>query len=283
MTRSWIWWLGCLLPGVAIAAQCHAQSVLGYHGGPDRRGNFVVPTLTWERAASVHLDAGFHPRFAGPLYAQPLYWQPPGSASGMRIVATENDDVHAIDAKSGSQIWTRSLGRPIALSTQPCGNIDPLGITGTPVVDAAMQAVFIDAMVGDATGAHHRVFALSLKDGSTLPGWPVEVAEALAARGQHFNTRFQNQRGALAVFEGRVYVPYGGHFGDCGDYRGWVLGIRLQDPRDVVGWSTRGRGGGIWAPGGISSDGRALFVATGNTLGASTWSDGEANGGSRSS
>jgi hypothetical protein len=276
MTRSWIWWLGCLLPGVAIAAQCHAQSVLGYHGGPDRRGNFVVPTLTWERAASVHLDAGFRPRFAGPLYAQPLYWQPPGSASGMLIVATENDDVHAIDAKSGSQIWTRSLGRPIALSTQPCGNIDPLGITGTPVVDAAMQAVFIDAMVGDATGAHHRVFALSLKDGSTLPGWPVEVAEALAARGQHFNTRFQNQRGALAVFEGRVYVPYGGHFGDCGDYRGWVLGIRLQDPRDIVGWSTRGRGGGIWAPGGISSDGRALFVATGNTLGASTWSDGEA-------
>ena len=45
---------------------------------------------------------------------------------------------------------------------------------------------------------------------------------------------------------------------------------------DIVGWSTRARGRGIWAPGGISSDGRALFVATGNTLGARTWSDGEA-------
>src|SRR5438046_10264877 len=44
----------------------------------------------------------------------------------------------------------------------------------------------------------------------------------------------------------------------------------------MVSWSTRGRGGGIWAPGGISSDGRALFIATGNTLGGSTWSDGEA-------
>jgi hypothetical protein len=109
-----------------------------------------------------------------------------------------------------------------------------------------------------------------------LPGWPIDVGEALAARGQHFNTRFQNQRGALAVLDGKVYVPYGGHYGDCGDYHGWVLGIRLRDPRDIVSWSTRGRGGGIWAPGGISSDGRALFVATGNTIGASTWSDGEA-------
>ena len=174
--------------------------------------------------------------------------------------------------RSGLGPWA---GRS-ALSTQPCGNIDPLGITGTPVIDETTQAVYLDAMVGDASGAHHRVFALSLKDGAPLPGWPIDVAEALAARGQHFNTRFQNQRGALAILDGRVYVPYGGHYGDCGDYHGWVLGIRLRDPRDIVSWSTRGRGGGIWAPGGISSDGRALFVATGNTIGASTWSDGEA-------
>ncbi|HJY51386.1 MAG TPA: hypothetical protein VJ349_22535, partial [Stellaceae bacterium] len=255
MTRRWIGWLGALLPALAIGGHCHAQSVLGYHGSPDRSGNFIVPALNWERARSLHLDPSFHPQFPGHLYAQPLYWQPPGSASGVLIVATENDDVHAIDARSGSQVWTRSLGRPVALSTQPCGNIDPLGITGTPVIDEATRAVYLAAMVGDASGAHHKVFALSLKDGAPLPGWPIDVAEALAARGEHFNTRFQNQRGALAILGGRVYVPYGGHYGDCGDYHGWVLGIRLRDPRDIVSWSTRGRGGGIWAPGGISSDG----------------------------
>src|SRR5207237_5376493 len=54
------------------------------------------------------------------------------------------------------------------------------------------------------------------------------------------------------------------------------VGVRLQDPHDIVSWSTRGRGGGIWAPGGIASDGRSLFVATGNTIEASTWNDGEA-------
>lgn len=268
--------MSALLPALAIAGHCYAQSVLGYHGSPDRSGNFTIPALNWERARSLHLDPGFHPQFAGHLYAQPLYWQPPGSASGVLIVATENDEVYAIDAKSGSQLWMRSLGRPIPLSTQPCGNIDPLGITGTPVIDEATQAVYLAAMVGDAPGAHHRVFALSLKDGAPLPGWPIDVAEALAASGQHFNTRFQNQRGALAVLDGRVYVPYGGHYGDCGDYHGWILGISLRDPRDIVSWSTRGRGGGIWAPGGISGDRRALFIATGNTFGASTWSDGEA-------
>jgi hypothetical protein len=276
MTGRLIGWLSALLPALAIAGHCYAQSVLGYHGSPDRSGNFIIPALTSERARSLHLDPSFHPQFSSHLYAQPLYWQPPGSASGVLIVATENDEVHAIDAKSGSQLWTRSLGRPVALSTQPCGNIDPLGITGTPVIDEATQAVYLGAMIGDASGAHHRVFALSLKDGAPLSGWPIDIAEALAAHGQHFNTRFQNQRGALAILDGRVYVPYGGHYGDCGDYLGWVVGLSLREPRDIVSWSTRGRGGGIWAPGGISSDGRFLFVATGNSIGTSTWSDGEA-------
>src|SRR5262249_50760030 len=260
----------------AIAGAGRAQPVLTYHGSPDRRGNFIVPSLAWERARSLHLDPGFQPRFPGHVYSQPLYWQLPGSQTAMLIVATEDDGVHAIDARSGNEIWAQSLGRPVPLSTQPCGNIDPLGITGTPVIDESTQAVYLDAMVGDASGPHHRIFALSLKGGSTLPGWPIDVADALAARGPRFHSRFQNQRGALTILDGRVYVPFGGHFGDCGDYRGWVIGIRLQDPHDIVTWSTRGRGGGIWAPGGISSDRRSLFVATGNTIDATAWSDDEA-------
>jgi hypothetical protein len=270
--KAWFAGLGLLLLAVAGSGTARGQSVLQYHGGPGRGGNFVVPSLSWERARGIRLDAGFHPRFSGHVYAQPLYWQP----AGMLIVATEDDTVLAIDAKSGGQIWSRELGRPVPLETQPCGNIDPLGITGTPIIDEGTQAVYLDAMVAERSGPHHKIFALSLKDGAPLPGWPVDVAEALAAHGQSFNTRFQNQRGALALLDGRVYVPYGGHYGDCGNYRGWVVGIAVRDPRDVVSWSTRGRGGGIWAPGGIAGDGRSLFVATGNTIGVSSWSDGEA-------
>jgi hypothetical protein len=264
------------LLGITIGLPAWAQSVLAYHGGPDRSGNFIVPGLTWERTRSVHLDASFQPRTAGHLYAQPLYWQPPGSVSGQLLVATEDDSVYAIDARSGREIWSRSLGRPVALSTQPCGNIDPLGITGTPVIDESARVIYLGAMVADADGPHHRIFALSLEHGAPLPGWPVDVADVLAAQGQRFNTRFQNQRGALAILGGRVFVPFGGHYGDCGDYRGWVVGVALRDPGDVVSWSTRGRGGGIWAPGGIATDGRSLFVATGNTIGVTSWNDGEA-------
>src|SRR5262249_21193627 len=109
----------------------------------------------------------------------------------------------------------------------------------------------------------------------TLLGWPIDVTEALQRTGLHFNSRDQNQRGALTIAGGRVYVPYGGHWGDCGVYHGWVVGISVQNPKDVFAWETRARGGGIWAPGGISSDGHSLFVATGNTMGAWSWSDGE--------
>src|ERR1700736_7069777 len=108
-TRRWIGWLGALLPALAIGGHCHAQSVLGYHGTPDRSGNFIVPALNWERARSVHLEPSFQPRFAGHLYAQPLYWQPPGSASGQLLVATEDDNVYMIDAPSGRENWARSL------------------------------------------------------------------------------------------------------------------------------------------------------------------------------
>ncbi len=268
--------LAALLPAAPVAGSCHAQSVLAYHGGADRSGAYAAPALTWERARHIRLDRGFAPHFSGHLYAQPLYWQPPGGSAGELIVATESDTVQAIDAQSGGVRWVRTLGRPVALADQPCGNIDPLGVTGTPVIDPKTQAVYLDAMVAEGDGPHHKIFALSLTDGATLPGWPVDVATALAGQGPHFNASDQNQRGALTTLGGRVYVPYGGHFGDCGDYRGWVVGIDLEDPHKVVSWHTRAPGGGIWAPGGIAGDGRSLFVATGNTIDTPAWGDGEA-------
>ena len=141
----WRTWLGILLLGLAVCATAHGQSVLTYHGSADRSGNFVVPELTWERARNIHLDPSFHPRIAGHLYAQPLYWRPRGATTGQLLVATEDDNVYAIDAGSGREIWVRSLGRPVPLSTLPCGNIDPLGITGTPVIDEATQAIMASA------------------------------------------------------------------------------------------------------------------------------------------
>jgi hypothetical protein len=259
-----------------LAGAADAQSVLTYHGDAGRSGHYVVPALTWARAPGIHLDPGFAPRFPGRLDAQPLFWQPPGAAAGLLIVATENDIAAAIDAGSGNTLWTRRLGRPVPLSDLLCGDIDPVGVTGTPVIDAPSQTLYLDAMAGGPSGPRHLIFALSLADGAPLPGWPVDVGATLAARGLRFNAPLENQRGALAVLGGRVFVPYGGHVGDCGDYHGWVVGVGLQNPGDIVAWRTTAAKGGIWTPGGIACDGRRLIFATGNTRGAVRWGDGEA-------
>jgi outer membrane protein assembly factor BamB len=267
-------WLAIVL--WALPAVAADDSVLTYHGDAARSGNYPVPALNWTRAGGVALDPGFDGKFAGHLYAQPLFWHPSGSGAGLLIIATEDDTVVALDGGSGKTVWQRRVGTPVPLGQLPCGNIDPLGITATPVIDPKRAAIYFDAVVAAADGPHHQVFALSLTDGSILPGWPVDVAAALARQGVTFSAIDQNQRAALTLLGGRVFVPYGGHFGDCGDYHGWIVGVQLDNPRDVVAWRTRGRGGGIWAPGGLSNDGTALYAATGNTIGAQVWSDGEA-------
>ena len=270
--------LTCFLMLCASVAQAGSNtlSVTEYHGGPDRSGHYVVPGLTWDRARNIHATAGFRGDIQGHVYAQPLYWHPSGSSRGLIIIATEDDAVYALDSKTGAVVWKRSLGDPVSSSSLSCGNIDPLGITGTPVIDAGLQAVYLDAFVRQSDGPQHLIFGLSLRDGSTLPGWPVNVSTAAERLGLHFNSRDQDQRGALTIAGGRMYVPYGGHFGDCGVYHGWIVGVSLQDTKNVVAWETRARGGGIWAPGGVSYADQSLFFATGNTMATWGWSDGEA-------
>lgn len=268
--------LALLLPLFLAFAPASAQTVATYHGHADRSGNFTMPPFSWARVRSLHLDTGFAPHFAGHLYAQPLYWHPQGRAAGILIVASESNVVAAIDAATGATLWSRSLGQPATLSQFPCGNIDPLGVTGTPVIDPTAGTLYLDAMVDAASGPRHLVFALSLADGSIRPGWPLDVAEALRTAGYRFDNRVQNQRAALALLNGYVYIGYGGFFGDCGDYHGWVVGVPAARADRVLVWRSPGHGGAVWAPGGIASDGRSLYFSTGNTLGARQWAGGEA-------
>lgn len=276
--RTFIALLAAVLLGESFSCLARAQdvSILTFHADASRRGNFVVPALTWEKAHSLHLDRKFDARVSGHLYTQPLFWRAPGSHSAMLFAATEDNIVQAFDAESGRELWKRSVGRPVPRSSLPCGNINPLGITGTPAIDPSSEAIYFDAAINGPTGLRHQTFGLSLKDGSILQGWPIDIADALRLGGQTFDPRYQNQRSALTILDGMLYIPFGGHFGDCGNYYGWVVGVSLRDPRKVISWQTRARGGGIWAPAGLSVVGRELFFATGNTFGAASWSDGEA-------
>jgi outer membrane protein assembly factor BamB len=260
--------------GSASAAE-PTKVVLTYHADAARTGNFVIPDLTFDRARAVHPDDGFKASIDGHVYAQPLFWRG-NSGAGLVLIATESNNVYALDAATGKTVWQRALGKPATRSALPCGNIDPLGITGAPAIDPRGQALYLDAMVQGSAGATHQLFGLSLRDGSVLPGWPVDVAAALRRQGLAFEARDQNERGALLVMGDTVYVPYGGHFGDCARYHGWVVGAKLGGNHALTSWHVPAQAGGIWAPAGISSDGTSLYVATGNTMDTQQWEDGEA-------
>lgn len=244
-------------------------SVLQFHNHATRDGVYVDPALTTANAAKMHLDATFRATVTGNVYAQPLYVANGPSDAGAFFVATESNDVYAL-GETGAQVWTTNVG-PSAPSAEKCGNIKPLGITGTPVIDLDRRAIYVDAArPGEAgvTMAEHEIHALSIDTGAELAGWPV-LASSLASGATAFNPRPQNQRGALLVVGSTLYVPYGGHSGDCTDnagapYHGWVVGVPLDDPASATAWATESEQAGIWAVGGLASDGVNVFATTGN-------------------
>jgi outer membrane protein assembly factor BamB len=242
----------------ALGATPTDTTVPFYHGAPDRAGNYFVPSLNWQTVRAVHRVQEFDGHVEGHIYAQPLYWRAPGAGPSLVIAATESDLVFGLDADTGHVVWRTALGHPVRRSALPCGNIDPLGITGTPVIDAGRGAVFLDAMVDDRGRPRHLVYGLRLSDGGVLPGFPVDVAAGLATRGVRFDPAAQNQRGALALLNGRIYVSFGGHFGDCSDYHGVVVGVGIDPPQLMGVWLTRAAKGGIWAPAGLSEAGGFL-------------------------
>jgi len=257
------------------------NQVLEFHGGASRAGNFVDPTLTraYVPTSGFHLDPAFGGAASGAVYAQPLYFENTGGQPDLVVVATESNNVYAFNATTGAVVWQKNVGTAMPKSGLPCGNISGTtnGITGTPVIDPAARVVYLDAEVAVNPGpaTHHQVFALSLDDGSTVAGWPVDINTKAVAGSVTFNAPPQGQRSALSLLNGTLYVPFGGRAGDCGSYHGWVVGISTSNPSSVTSWATRAGASGIWAVGGLASDGTNLYGATGNAIGATGYGDQE--------
>ncbi len=240
-----------------------------------RDGLYIDAAFTPGNAANLTRDLNFNGTIVGNVHAQSLYIE--GGPNGpMIIVATASNNVYALHADTGIPIWSRTDIGPAVTSGLPCGNISPFGIIGTPVVDLASRSLFFTAMIDGATKKHF-VFSLNVDTGVTNPGWPVDLNATVNYQGTQFLSSVENERGALAVVGGIVYVPFSGHFGDCGAYHGWVVGIQIKDPTSVMAWATEAVGGGIWGHSGVASDGTNMFVITGNTFNTGgNWMGGEA-------
>jgi outer membrane protein assembly factor BamB len=276
---------GCALVGFVggLSAQS-AVNVTQHHNHLNRDGLYIDPAFTYAAASNLTRDLSFNGAVSGNVAAQPLYIEGGPTGRAMVIVATESNNVYALDAANGTVVWQDNVGAPITSAQYPHNPVATsdffytnVGITGTPVVDLPSRALLFDAMTTPDNGvtAKHLIFSLNVDTGATNTGWPVDVNATAAYAGKVFTSGTQHQQGALAVLGGIVYVPYGS-FLDQGAYYGWLVGVPLNNPSQVTAWATAAQGGGIWAVNGVSSDGTNLFVATGNTSGTSVWGGGEA-------
>jgi IPT/TIG domain/PQQ-like domain len=191
------------------------------------------------------------------IYAQPL-------VVGDRVlVATEGNTVASLNAATGAVVWSTNLGTPVPKTDLPGGNIDPSGITGTPVVDLAGGTLYAVAFL--RTGPHHELFALDLATGAIR--WHRTVDPP------GLSPTVEQQRGALALTGGRVYVTYGGLSGDLGQYKGAVVSAAADGTGALASYIVpTSRMGGIWNPSGPAVDGNGdLWVITGNTASQTTF------------
>jgi outer membrane protein assembly factor BamB len=237
-----------------------------HHNDLARDGVYVDAALTKAAAANMKTDTTFSGApVTGNVFAQPLYLAGTGSQPDQIIVATERDSVYAFNAATGAQLWTKSVGTAVS-SGLPCGNISPLGVTGTPVIDGPNRIIYLDAMTTDATvTAKHMIHALAADTGTEETGWPVDLNAKASSGGMAFDSLVQNQRAALTLVGGKVFVGYSGHVGDYQAYHGWLVGATTGAAPVVSAWATRAIAGGIWGSSGIASDGTSLYFATGNS------------------
>ncbi|HZU74107.1 MAG TPA: PQQ-binding-like beta-propeller repeat protein [Acidimicrobiales bacterium] len=222
-------------------------SWLTYHGdqarsGVDASGAVLQPTRA--KWTSPTLD--------GKVYAEPLVW------GSLVVAATENDTIYGLDAASGAVRWSAHVGSPVPQSSLPCGDIDPLGITGTPAIDPSTGTIYAVAETVSGGSVSHRLVAVAANG---------KLAWSESADPSGMTPTTQQQRGGLTLANGRVYITYGGLYGDCGHYHGWVVSAPASGPGRLRAYQVpSGNEAGIWAPPGPSVDSAGnLYVATGNS------------------
>lgn len=235
-----------------------SQDWLTYHDNLARTGVGPSEPTVQSKAPSFQWRS---PALDGAIYAEPLV------DGNLVIAATENNSVYAINASNGNIVWFKNLGLPVSGSSLPCGDINPSGITGTPVIDPATNTLYVVAYLAPSG---HVLFALSISDGQ------VKFQRIVNPTG--VSVSVEQQRGALSLSKGMVYIPYGGLAGDCGQYHGFILGVQEDNSSITLQYQVpTGREGGIWAPSGMSIDSSGyVYVSTGNGNGISNFDFGDA-------
>src|SRR5215813_7069177 len=231
-----------------------------------------VAVATFGKIYSYPLD--------GLTYAQPLVKSRlaiPGKGTfNVVFLATEHASVYALDADSATPIWRRSFINPAAgLTTRAATSsledlVPEVGITSTPVIDAAAGTLYVLAeTVQSGQAALYWLHALDITTGADKVA-PVQIQASIngGATPLHIDAATSEQRPGLVLSNGVVYVGFGSN-GDNFPWVGWLVGYNATTLAQVSVFCTSptgGQGAGLWSSGEappVDASGN-IYIATGN-------------------
>lgn len=203
----------------------------------------------------------------GTLYAEPLAY------GGVIYQATENNSIYAFNEVTGAQLWYwhKYASVPDPASAVGCGNINPVGITSTPVIDPAAGLIYAVGLVSaGSTTDKFQLFTVNLSNGTEAFA-PIDIDTSL------IDPVYEEQRAAIALAPNglTVYVPFGGWVGDCTAsdghaYHPIVVAIPVATSRGQAqaAYQPQTAGqveAGIWSASGPAIDASGnVYVSTGN-------------------
>ena len=259
-----------------------------------------VNTSTFGKLFSCTVD--------GAIYTQPL-WVANLSFSGVQhnvvFVATQHDSLYAFDADANPCVllWQVSLidsahgANPNETSVPSSGSghlvgggtgdITPeVGVTGTPVIDPTSNTLFVvskSVIASEPTPTfYQRLHAINVFTGNEETGSPLGLTNLNitypgtgdGSTTDVFNARTENQRPALALVNGVIYVAWASHE-DYGSYYGWIIGVTYNATSSpnfsipyILNIDPNAHDGGIWMGGAAPSadSSNNLYLISGNGL-----------------
>jgi len=228
------------------------------------------------------------------IYAQPLI-VPDMTINGREevnvvYVATVNNSVYAFDAEDFSHkrpLWHKNYN-DVSKGIVPVRNTDVgqncgeykdfsgnIGIVGTPVIDDETDTMYFVVRTKQNKKYFQWLHAVDIKTGEDRPNSPTEIKFSTPGEGEGsdrsgqiaFDPRKQNQRTALLLSRGTVYMGWAAHC-DTGPYHGYLVGFdaKTLEVERIFNTTPNGGEGGIWQAGqgaSVDNDGN-IYVITGN-------------------
>jgi len=258
--------------------------VITYHYDNGRSGqNLNETALTPANVKSATFGKKGEFLVDGKVDAQPLYLSQVtvgGQKKNVLYVVTEHGSVYAFDADAingmtSTFLWkTSTLGAGETTSdNRGCGQVSPeIGITATPVIDRARNAIYVVAMSKNSSGAYfQRLHALNLSTGAELFGGPQNITATFPGTGDNssggnvvFDPKQYKERPGLLQINGTIYTTWSSHC-DIRPYTSWVMSFSADTlaQTSVLNLVPNGSEGGIWMAGtapAADSSGNLFFI-----------------------